>query len=817
MLQPQNQSQKYDHLFTGIDTGRLKIPVFQRDFVWTPLQTAKLVDSIIKGFPIGTFIYWRTREELRHSRNIGNAQLPPTPLGELCSYVLDGQQRITSLYAVRKGICFTREGQEVDFRAVSINLALDPDSDESLVTPGPPQDVPYIPVHRLLNGSIGELAQDYTPHLAKVDLYRQRLTGYDFSTIVIDDYPIDIACEIFTRINTGGTELTLFEIMAAKTFDQARGFDLAREYERLIDNNGSGKDLEDAGFETVPASTVLQCVASLVSRQVRARDILKLNKSKFIDTWPVMKDGLFTAVDYVRTHLRIPVSLMLPYYAVLVPFTYFFVRNSGDLPNARQEKLLVQYFWWASLSNRFNSGVEGKLIQDLDRMDLILRNEAPSYQGEEVHLTMDDLRWRWFSTSDGFCKAILCLYTYFEPKSFDHNSLVKVDNSWLKQANSKNYHHFFPRAYLAKRSFADWQANCILNITLVDDYLNKRKIAAHAPSIYMKEFRRSNQALRETMKTHLIDDMEEYGVWADDYVGFLELRGHTRSRRANQASGTRPELILPRSDRMPKATGPRHPIESTRHKDKRANIPTQELRDFVADDENQPPKTMLYPRDPSLDPQLVWQGKDEQDRADLAVPVVPIYIQEKIHPQAIIENVRAQARQEAPPDQMALFADFNNITFEDLVDFYHHEQNWSNRMILGDSLLVMTSLAEKEGLKGKVQMIYMDPPYGIKFGSNWQVSTRKRDVKDGKAEDTTRQPEQVKAFRDTWQLGIHSYLAYLRDRLVVARELLTDSGSVFVQIGDENVHLVRCVLDEVFGSENFVALKSLSRKTSGSD
>jgi adenine-specific DNA-methyltransferase len=206
---------------------------------------------------------------------------------------------------------------------------------------------------------------------------------------------------------------------------------------------------------------------------------------------------------------------------------------------------------------------------------------------------------------------------------------------------------------------------------------------------------------------------------------------------------------------MAKATPSQHPIEATRHNDKRANIPTQELRDFVADDENRP-GTMLYPRDPSLDPQLVWKGKDEQDRQDLAVPVVPVYIQEKIHPQAIIENVRAQARQEAPADQMSLFGDFNNITFEDLIDFYHHEQNWSNRMILGDSLLVMTSLAEKEGLKGKVQMIYMDPPYGIKFGSNWQVSTRRRDVKDGRAEDATRQPEQVKAFRDTWQLGIRN-------------------------------------------------------------
>jgi len=255
------------------------------------------------------------------------------------------------------------------------------------------------------------------------------------------------------------------------------------------------------------------------------------------------------------------------------------------------------------------------------------------------------------------------------------------------------------------------------------------------------------------------------------------------------------------------------PVESIRHKDKRKNIPTEELRDFVAEDE-QTPKTLLYPRDPSLDPQLVWKGKDEQDSADLAVPVVPIYIQEKIHPQALID---ALPRIEQPGDnQTNLFADFNGLPeeFDQRVDFYQHDGHWSNRMILGDSLLVMTSLAEKEGLKGKVQTIYVDPPYGIKFGSNWQVSTRKRDVKDGKAEDASRQPEQVRAFRDTWKLGIHSYLAYLRDRLMVARELLTETGSVFVQIGDENVHVVRCVMDEVFGSENFIS-QIVFRKTGG--
>jgi len=258
-------------------------------------------------------------------------------------------------------------------------------------------------------------------------------------------------------------------------------------------------------------------------------------------------------------------------------------------------------------------------------------------------------------------------------------------------------------------------------------------------------------------------------------------------------------------------------VEANRHHDTRKNIPTEELRDFVAEDEVKP-KTMLYPRDPSLDPQLVWKGKDEQDRESLEVEIVPIYIQEVIEPRVIVEAIQTQ-KPNKPKNSGFLpgfFDDFDELEFDRKIEFYQHDQKWANRMILGNSLHVMTSLAEKEGLKGKVQMIYIDPPYGIKFGSNWQVSTRKRDVKDGKVEDATRQPEQVRAFRDTWKIGIHSYLAVLRDWLLAARELLTETGSIFVQIGDENVHLVRGILDEVFGSANFISQIVVSTTTSAS-
>ncbi|APZ43780.1 site-specific DNA-methyltransferase [Acidihalobacter ferrooxydans] len=258
----------------------------------------------------------------------------------------------------------------------------------------------------------------------------------------------------------------------------------------------------------------------------------------------------------------------------------------------------------------------------------------------------------------------------------------------------------------------------------------------------------------------------------------------------------------------------------------RKNIPTAEYQSVVPE-EVEKPKEVRYPRgnngleaekanrNRDLDPQLVWRGKDEQDWSDLVVHAPPLYIQEKVHPKALIDDLmrRSEASEQAADPQADLFADFNGIENEAAkTEFYQHDAHWTNRLILGDSLQVMASLAEREGLRGKVQCIYLDPPYGIKFNSNFQWSTTSRDVKDGKAEHITREPEQVKAFRDTWRDGIHSYLTYLRDRLTVCRDLLTDSGSIFVQIGDENVHRVRALMDEVFGEENFVSLITI-RKT----
>jgi adenine-specific DNA-methyltransferase len=254
-------------------------------------------------------------------------------------------------------------------------------------------------------------------------------------------------------------------------------------------------------------------------------------------------------------------------------------------------------------------------------------------------------------------------------------------------------------------------------------------------------------------------------------------------------------------------TSAQKPIEQYEHKDKhRLNNPPVGLVDAHTDNGGLKKKTYQY--DPHLDPQLVWAGKAEH--TSFEVPTVSLHVHERIDPRRIIETVR---KGEEPSQQMSLF-EAERKPLREAIEFYKHKENWTNRLIAGDSLLVMNSLLEKEGMGGKVQMIYFDPPYGIKYGSNFQPFVNKRDVKDGKDEDLTAEPEMIKAFRDTWELGIHSYLTYLRDRLLLARELLHESGSIFVQISDENVHHVRELMDEVFGAGNFCNVVSFV-KTGG--
>ena len=523
MQQPENQSKRYSTLFNDIDSGRIKIPQFQRDFVWDKAQTSKLIDSILKGFPIGTFILWKTRERLRHMRNIGNIELPDSDPGDFVQYVLDGQQRITSLYAVRRGLRLSRDGTEINYKDIVIDLSIEPDSEEEVVFESAPEGHDCISIYDLLNARPDELYEKHGQQINLVSNYKQLLESYDFSTVVIEDYPIDTACEIFTRINTSGKELTLFEIMVAKTYDEDQNFDLATRYEELKD--GEDKSLLSAGYDTVPPVTVLQCVAAHIGREIRRKDILKLDRDRFIESWDTVKNGLFVTVDYLRSNLGIPVSRILPYNSLLIPLTWFFIQKRGQDVSHRENKVLRQYVYWASLTNRFTSAVDTKVAADLRRMATILEGRSPDYEVAPLNeINADDLIRQPFSVGNAFCKAVICLLSEKGPRQLKTNGIVKLDNSWLQIASSKNYHHFFPRALLKKRGYEDWHANSIMNIVLVDDYLNKQVIKTKAPSEYIKTFMDENPALEDTLATHYIAAPADMGIWDDDYDRFLQER-----------------------------------------------------------------------------------------------------------------------------------------------------------------------------------------------------------------------------------------------------------------------------------------------------
>lgn len=525
LLQPDNHNKKYEALFVEIDSGQIKLPMFQREFVWEKEQSSKLIDSILKGFPIGTFIFWKTKEELRSYKEVGNHKLPETDKGDYVQYILDGQQRITSLYAIRKGIRITKDGKEVDYRDIFINLDHSPEDDEQIVVTEKMDGKHYVSVHDVLSKPLGTFYKSLSHEQAdQVEAYKNKLTNYDFSTITIKDYPIEVACEVFSRINTGGKSLTVFEIMVAKTYDETKKFDLAEKYELLRDGSDDEKAcLTAAKFETLPESIIMQCVAAITLRAVRGKDILKIRRETFIDNWEPMKAALFMSIDFIRSELRVPVSQLVPYPALVVPLTYFFHTTGNKKPGHEQVRLLEQFFYWVGLTERYSSSTESKLGEDFNKMDLIAKGLVPNYSTTDLSIASQKIAETWFSAGNAYCKAILCLLAYQQPKSFDTNGLVILDNSHLKIATSRNYHHFFPKAYLEDAA-KDKQPNLIANITLIDGYSNKHRIGKKAPSEYTSKFAKDNKALAETLDTHLIRDIENYGVNANNYDIFIRRR-----------------------------------------------------------------------------------------------------------------------------------------------------------------------------------------------------------------------------------------------------------------------------------------------------
>lgn len=520
---PEPQSVTFTSLFAEIQDGTVKIPQFQRDFVWSKAKSAKLLDSIVKGYPIGTFILWKTSERLRSIRNLGGLSLPETPKGDAVKYVLDGQQRLTSLFATLKGLTVKREEQEDDFSQFWVDLTVSEHEEIILMEAAGRDDKKIIQLKDLLSGDFAYLASFPRELQEKIRTYKNRIESYQFSAILMKDAAIDVATEVFTRLNVGGQPLSVFEIMVAKTYDPEENFDLAERFDALI------ADLQAVDYDTLSSATVLQTVSVLIRKDCRKKEILNLPKQEVIKTWPNAVEAIRASVDYFRNYYRIPVSRLLPYPGLVIPFAYFFYKHP-DKPTGDRQKFLQDFFWRVSLGGRYSQSLETRVAQDIGKIDQILKGKLPTYDWA-VDVTPEFIeRNGYFSTSRSFVKAILCVLAHKEPKSFVDNSIVRLDNSYLKQANSKNYHHFFPKSWLEKQG-EDWgRINHVANITLVDDFLNKRVIRAQSPKTYMKEFISKNPDIEKCLSTHLIKLNESFGVMTDDYEKFFGARCKAISR-----------------------------------------------------------------------------------------------------------------------------------------------------------------------------------------------------------------------------------------------------------------------------------------------
>ena len=518
MNQPQPQAVAFSTLLHHIETGHVKIPQFQREFVWQKAASAKLLDSILKGFPIGTFIVWETKETLRSVRNIGGAQLKPTPFGESAQYVLDGQQRLTSLYAAVRALKIRRaDGREDDFSQIWVHLAAKNEDDVVVVDTADFDPAHIISLSDLLHGGLTKLAAYPTEFHGRIEELKKRLEGYQFSLVVVKDAPIEVATEIFTRINVSGKPLSVFEIMVAKTYDETQGFALAQRFEALDEK------LRERDYEILP-STILQAVAAIITGgECQKRDILRIPKAVFIAKFDTAQDAIELAVDYLRGAYGIRASRLLPYHGLIVPFAYFFAHHART-PTGVTQKRLRDFFWRVSLSGRYSSAMENRVLQDIrERINKILDGEAAPYDfGVDVSPQALGNN-GYFSVGRAYIKAMLCLLAQQKPRSFASGDDVNIQNDWLKQANSRNYHHFFPKSFLTKKGEEDFYINHIANITIVDDYLNKRVIVTKSPAVYIREFAGKNSDLEATLATHFVS-LTQSGIAENDYDTFYKAR-----------------------------------------------------------------------------------------------------------------------------------------------------------------------------------------------------------------------------------------------------------------------------------------------------
>lgn len=518
----ENSTKPFRLIQSLIENGDIKIPQFQRDFVWKVEDSAKLVDSIIKNYPIGNFIFWRTDQQLRSIRNIGNMNFPQKLEGERVDYILDGQQRITSLYASLRGVQVKDKKKVRDFSQIWIDLDATYD-DQIVVTDS--KITNKISLIDLINHkwNVDEA------YLDKVRTYYETLIGFQFPITSILQSTTNVATEIFTRLNVGGKRLGTFEVMCAVTYDNDLGFDLQEKFDDL------NRSLKDTNY-SISDSQLLQFISILLTRKdglqggCTNKFILDLNKYDFINIWDESVRCIKSAVDHIRQNLC-PTDKLLPYPGTLVLFAYFFNKNKSKTMTQSQKLYLDDLFWRISLGNRYSSGLEGKLMQDIGKVDSIVDNKLPSYEWSLDLNPEFIIKNGQFNKNSAFTKSWMCLLSLQGPRSFKNNTQIIVDGNYQLSKNSPNLHHFFPKKYLSKINHVD-SPDHVLNMTIIDDSLNKQ-ISDKEPSIYIKKLFEENTDLSETLKTHLIGNLDKFGIHENDFTKFKIERSKLFSNMIN--------------------------------------------------------------------------------------------------------------------------------------------------------------------------------------------------------------------------------------------------------------------------------------------